>query len=61
MSTLSTSSHRIPALIAIAAIVTGAVLGTFEIANTSIGWHLASGRWILDHGDFMRADYFSFT
>jgi len=48
-------------LIAIAAMVAGAVLGTFEIANTSIGWHLASGRWILDHGSFLRADPFSFT
>jgi len=45
----------------IAAIVGGAVLGTFEIANTSIGWHLASGRWILDHGSFLSADPFSFT
>ncbi len=48
-------------MIAIAAIIAGAVLGTFEIANTSIGWHLASGRWILDHGTFLRADPFSFT
>jgi hypothetical protein len=61
VSTLTTTSHRIPALIAIAAIIAGAVLGTFEIANTSIGWHLASGRWILDHGTFLRADPFSFT
>jgi hypothetical protein len=48
-------------LIVIAAIVGGAVLGTFEIANTSIGWHLASGRWILDHGSFLSTDPFSFT
>ena len=48
-------------MIAIAAIVGGAVLGTFEIANTSIGWHLASGRWILEHGSFLSADHFSFT
>jgi hypothetical protein len=61
VSTLTTTSHRIPALIAITAIIAGAVLGTFEIANTSIGWHLASGRWILDHGAFLRADPFSFT
>jgi len=48
-------------VITIAAIIAGAMLGTFEIANTSIGWHLASGRWILDHGAFLRADPFSFT
>lgn len=45
----------------VAAIVAGAVLGTFEIANTSIGWHLASGRWIIEHQEFLRADPFSFT
>jgi len=32
-----------------------------DIANTSIGWHLASGRWILDHHAVPRTDPFSFT
>lgn len=45
----------------VAAAVSGAVLGIFQIANTSVGWHLASGRWILEHGSFLRSDPFSFT
>jgi hypothetical protein len=58
----TTSDHpRVPTLILIAAALTGAVLGLFEIANTSIGWHLASGDWILQNRAFLRADPFSFT
>ena len=45
----------------LAAIVAGVALGTFEIANTSVGWHLASGRWIIEHQEFLRSDPFSFT
>lgn len=43
------------------AVVAGAVLGLFQIANTSVGWHLASGRWILEHRSFLRFDPFSLT
>jgi hypothetical protein len=32
-----------------------------DIANTSIGWHLASGRWVLDQHTVPRSDPFSFT
>lgn len=52
---------RIPTLILITAAVAGAVLGLFEIANTSIGWHLASGDWIIHNRAFLHADPFSFT
>lgn len=52
---------RIPILIVITAIVAAVLIGTFQIANTSVGWHLASGRWILEHGKFIRTDPFSFT
>jgi len=56
------SRHRhIPTLILGAAALAGAVLGLFEIANTSIGWHLASGDWVLHNHAFLRADPFSFT
>jgi hypothetical protein len=48
-------------MIVVAAALAGAVLGLFEIANTSIGWHLASGDWILSHHAFLYADPFSFT
>ncbi len=39
----------------------GLIAGSAEIANTSIGWHLATGRWILAHGAVPYADPFSFT
>ncbi len=38
-----------------------ALIATFDIYNTSIGWHLASGRWMLEHGRVLRADPFTFT
>jgi len=55
------SAYRIPTVVVVAALLCGALLGTFQIANTSIGWHLASGRWILDHRSFIETDPFSFT
>jgi hypothetical protein len=39
----------------------GFLAGSFAIANTSIGWHLSSGHWILDHHAVPRADPFSTT
>lgn len=50
-----------PRIAAVAAVVAGAIIGTFEIANTSVGWHLASGRWVLDQSAFLRTDPFSMT
>ena len=61
MNTFTESRTRIPPLIVVAATVAGAVLGIFKIANTSVGWHLASGRWILENGSFLHSDPFSFT
>ncbi|MFV2072823.1 MAG: hypothetical protein ACC742_09250, partial [Thermoanaerobaculales bacterium] len=52
---------RLTLIILLAALAAGAVLGTFEIANTGIGWHLASGRWIIENRGFLRSDPFSFT
>ena len=52
---------RLTLIILLAALAAGAVLGTFEIANTGIGWHLASGRWIVENRGFLRSDPFSFT
>ena len=52
---------RIPALILIVALAAGGLMGIHRITNTSIGWHLSSGRWILEHREFVRADPFSLT
>jgi hypothetical protein len=39
----------------------GFLAAAFQLQNTSIGWHLTSGRWILDHAAVPRVDAFSFT
>jgi hypothetical protein len=44
-----------------AAVLVAVACGSFAIVNTSIGWHLASGRLILDTGRIPRVDPFSFT
>ncbi|MGD9253999.1 MAG: hypothetical protein PVG92_08710, partial [Holophagae bacterium] len=56
-----TPPSKIPRGIILAAALAGAVMGLFEVANTSIGWHLASGNWILSNRAFLYADPFSFT
>jgi hypothetical protein len=52
---------RLPRALLLAALLSGAILGAFQIANTSIGWHLASGRFIIEHRSFLHADPFTFT
>ena len=47
-------------MLAVAAAL-GLLAGSFAIANTSIGWHLASGHWVLDHHAVPRSDPFSTT
>jgi len=42
-------------------VVFGLACGAFEITNTSIGWHLASGRWMIEHRQVLDHDVFSFT
>ncbi len=37
----------------------GAVAGCFELFNTAIGWHVASGRWILEHRRVPEVDPFA--
>lgn len=41
--------------------VLGLIAGSYPIANTSIGWHLSSGQWILEHHQVPRTDPFSIT
>lgn len=47
-------------MLAVAAAL-GLLAGSFAIANTSIGWHLASGHWVLQHHAVPRSDPFSTT
>ena len=53
--------RSLPPVIIAAGIFFGLVCGAFEITNTSIGWHLASGQWMLDHHEVLDHDVFSFT
>jgi hypothetical protein len=50
-----------PALILAAALCCGFLSGLFAIHNSSIGWHLGSGRWMLEHRQVVRGDPFSYT
>jgi hypothetical protein len=52
---------RVPVWIVAVAVLFGLLCGAFEITNTSIGWHIASGRWMLAHGEVLDHDVFSFT
>lgn len=45
----------------VVAIVFGLVCGAFEITNTSIGWHISSGRWMVSEGEILDHDVLSFT
>lgn len=45
----ATTTDPQPLWATLAAVVFGITAGLYEILNTSIGWHLASGRWMLDH------------
>jgi hypothetical protein len=60
-STPSTDRPRTPRSIVVSAVAFGLLCGAFEITNTSIGWHIASGRWMTSNGQIMDRDVFSFT
>ena len=53
--------HSLPLVIITVGVLFGLVCGAFEIANTSVGWHIASGRWMLEHREVLDHDVFSFT
>lgn len=48
-------------LIAAAVALAGAVAGVFPIFESDLFWHLATGRWMLEHGTIPRVDPFRFT
>jgi len=55
------SRNGLKTTILVTAVLFGLAIGVFEITNTSIGWHLASGRWMLEHREVLDHDVFSFT
>ena len=55
------SRAGVPAGILVTAVLFGLACGAFEITNTSIGWHIASGRWMLEQREILDRDPFSFT
>jgi len=44
-----------------AGLIFGVVAGSFEILNTSIGWHLAAGRWMLENRRVLAHNPFTLT
>lgn len=48
-------------LVAVAVALAGAVAGVFPIFESDLFWHLAAGRWMLEHGAIPRVDPFRFT
>jgi hypothetical protein len=61
MKILRNLFNGIPAVTLVSGLVAGALAGTMEIRNNGIGWHLATGRWILEHGSVPTTDPFSLT
>ena len=53
--------HGKETLWCLAAAASGLLLGLYQLLNTSIGWHLASGRWMLEHGAVLGKNPFTFS
>lgn len=60
-TTRTLSSPITPAWTVAAAVFVGLACGAFEITNTSIGWHIAAGRWMLANVEILDRDVVSFT
>ena len=39
--------------------VFGAAASRFAVNDSDLFWHLASGRWMVEHGSVLRVDVFS--
>jgi len=46
---------------AVAALISGFLLGLYQLLNTGIGWHLAAGRWMLEHRAILAMNPFTFS
>lgn len=54
-------THRRDLVSAVCLLLFAAVAGTVRLKAYDLFWHLASGRWILEHGELPRTDPFRFT
>ena len=61
METLPRAEDRSALLPAVCLLLFAAVAGTVRLKAYDLFWHLASGRWILEHGALPRTDPFRFT
>ncbi len=52
-------SLPLPWWAAITGLIFGVAAGFFEILNTGIGWHLASGRWMVEHRTVLTSNPFT--
>jgi hypothetical protein len=57
---VAVASRAQPVLVAALFLAIGAALTT-PVSDPDFWWHLASGRWIWERGELMRADPFAFT
>jgi len=53
--------HRLDVWGLVVVALFGVLAGAFSLHNTSLGWHLASGRWMLDRHQVLSSDPFTFT
>lgn len=61
METPRSAEDRSALLPAVCLLLFAAVAGTVRLKAYDLFWHLASGRWILEHGALPRTDPFRFT
>lgn len=52
---------RLARLVLLALLAAAFVAGCFPILESDLFWHLATGRWMLEHGSVPRVDPFRFT
>ena len=53
------SPSPLPWWATVTGLIFGIVAGFFEILNTSIGWHLAAGRWMVEHRELLTHNPFT--
>src|ERR1022692_757289 len=61
MQVSSEKSYRVARLVLIFLVLLSALCaGLHTVGDSDMGWHLATGRWVVDHRQVPRADVLSF-